>query len=105
MSLQSPKLSFLKSVSVRIGDECYMLTINLKRKLGLCKVEAVDPEIKCHGVPLGPDFCKINIISCLRQDEELPRRHPGGDTVGESVGTFVAWPKKRLKKVSSHIFI
>ena len=76
-----------------------MLTANLKRRLGLCKIEELDPRAMCHGVPLGNSFCRVSIINCSYTNEVLPRRHPGGDTIGESVGTFVAWPKERLKKV------
>ncbi len=82
-----------------LTDECYMLTANLKRRLGLYKIEELDLKAMCHGVPLENSLCKVSIINCCYDNEVLPGRHPDGDTIGESVGTFVAWPKERLKKV------
>ena len=87
------------------GEACLLLAENKKDEVGKGIVDNMEPTAVCYGVRLGPDYIRITLTECLAVDYPLQRPHAGAKTLGESKGSFLAWPKALLKEVGTTILL
>ena len=88
-------------LKLRNAEACFLLAENESDVIGKGIVENMDPTVVCHGVPLGPDYIRIILTDSFANSHPLQRPHAGAETLGESMGSFLAWPKRLLKEVGT----
>lgn len=57
-----------------------------------------DPSVKLHHSTLGPGYSKVSIELAVQKDAFLVKRTDEHMTIGDAVGSFVAWPTSSILK-------
>ena len=71
-----------------------------KQKVAEGILVCVDPSGEVEGRILGPNFFKIYVDKVIRPDTYLPRPFWKKLTVGQIVGSSVAWPSMDVSCIS-----
>ena len=85
------------------GDEVYLLRGG--RKVGYGVVHHVEVTKTCHSIQIGIGNISLRIIKVYEghHNDPLPFPHAGADTLSESIGGLVRWPKSDVCKVGEAI--
>ena len=76
--------------------------VNPTEIIGKGCVNSMDPSVVVGGEELGPNWCKVQVQVPIKWDEYLMRHYTGLRTIGDAIGTPIAWP---LSLVCSIIYI
>jgi hypothetical protein len=64
------------------------------------KVYGGNHEQMLHNMPLGADNVKVSIYVPIVPDAAIPCPHEDITRVADAVGTFIAWPRRLVRKSS-----
>lgn len=84
---------------VKVGDFAYFKSIvNPTEIVGKGRITSLDSSKELGGEELGANWCEIDVQLPIKWNEHLMRPHGGLKTVGDAIGTPIAWPISLVEK-------
>ncbi|XP_057770621.1 uncharacterized protein LOC131001460 [Salvia miltiorrhiza] len=84
--------------SFQVGDEVLLKSLfNSRKAVAKGRIRSVDPNQEVGGKRLGLQWCEVQVSVPIEWDEELIRPYSNLSTIGDAIGTCVAWPHHLVK--------
>ncbi|XP_057769150.1 uncharacterized protein LOC130989214 [Salvia miltiorrhiza] len=84
--------------SFQVGDEVLLKSLfNSRKVVAKGRIRSVDPNQEVGGKRLGLQWCEVQVSVPIEWDEELIRPYSNLSTIGDAIGTCVAWPHHLVK--------
>lgn len=64
-------------------------------------VRSIDPDHEVGGMRLGLNWYEVQISCPLDWDADLIRPYSDFSTIGDAIGTYVAWPRNLVSYLTS----
>ncbi|KAH7844644.1 hypothetical protein Vadar_030181 [Vaccinium darrowii] len=78
---------------VKVGDFAYFNSVvNPTEIVGKGRITSLDSSKELGGEELGANWCEIDVQLPIKWNEHLMRPYGGLKTVGDAIGTPIAWP-------------
>ncbi|KAG5535715.1 hypothetical protein RHGRI_023467 [Rhododendron griersonianum] len=98
--------SFSQRGRVKVGDYVNFKSVaNPTDVVGKGRIASMDPSTEVGGEELGANWCEIHVQVPILWDEHLMRPYGGLKTVGDAIGTPIAWPISLVVKDDDSCFM
>lgn len=83
----------------KVGDYAYFKSVaNPIEFVGKGRIASMNPSTQVGGEELGANWCEIHVLLPIQWDEHLIRPYGGLKTIGDAIGTPIAWPISLVEK-------
>ncbi|KAG5514584.1 hypothetical protein RHGRI_035854 [Rhododendron griersonianum] len=90
----------------KVGDYVNFKSVaNPIDAVGKGRIASMDPSTEVGGEELGANWCEIHVQVPILWDEHLMRPYGGLKTVGDAIGTPIAWPISLVVKDDDSCFM
>ncbi|XP_058209843.1 uncharacterized protein LOC131322515 isoform X2 [Rhododendron vialii] len=98
--------SFSQRGRVKVGNYVNFKSVaNPINVVGKGRIASMDPSTEIGGEELGANWCEIHVQVPILWDEHLMRPYGGLKTVGDAIGTPIAWPISLVVKDDDGCFM
>ncbi|KAI0519409.1 hypothetical protein KFK09_006856 [Dendrobium nobile] len=86
--------SFNNSTLIQVGTKVAVKSIlDSTKTVAIGYIQSMDPAHRVGNYPLGPNWCSVHINIPVNWEEHLIRPYSTLTTIGQAIGTYVAWPQ------------
>ncbi|KAH7847069.1 hypothetical protein Vadar_021484 [Vaccinium darrowii] len=91
--MEQMSFSIAEALILWVGDYAYFKSVaNPIEFVGKGRIASMNPSTQVGGEELGANWCEIHVQVPIQWDEHLIRPYGGLKTVGDAIGTPIAWP-------------
>ncbi|KAH7835197.1 hypothetical protein Vadar_023734 [Vaccinium darrowii] len=91
---------------VKVSDFAYFKSVvNPIEIIGKGMITSLDPSKELDGEELGANWCEIDVQLPIKWNEHLMRPYRGLKTVGDAIGTPIAWPISLIRLMPNIVYI
>ncbi|KAL0920042.1 hypothetical protein M5K25_009148 [Dendrobium thyrsiflorum] len=86
--------SLNNSALIQVGTKVAVKSVlDSTKTVAIGYVQSMDPAHRVGNYPLGPNWCLVHINIPVNWEEHLIRPYSTLTTIGQAIGTYVAWPQ------------
>ncbi|KAL0925531.1 hypothetical protein M5K25_003876 [Dendrobium thyrsiflorum] len=86
--------SFNNNAHIQVGTKVAIKSvIDSTKTVAIGYIQSMDPTHRVGNYPLGPNWCSVHINIPVTWEEHLIRPYSTLTTIGQAIGTYVAWPQ------------